>query len=143
MSLAQKAVEIEPYNGYYRNTLGVVCYRLGRYQEAVNHLERNSKLHPEFTAFDGYFLAMSYHRLGSPSTARAWFERSDTWTKQQSRLPAAQLAELAAFRAEAATVLGIEPPVPLRGGRVYQTVTGRSRHLGIDQRQRISPKRLS
>ena len=107
LSLAQKAVKLEPYNGYYCNTLGVVYYRLGRYQEAVDTLEGNSKLYPELTAFDGYFLAMSYHGLGNPASALGWFERSNAWAKQQPRLSDAELAELAAFRSEAAALLGI------------------------------------
>jgi serine/threonine protein kinase/WD40 repeat protein len=107
LSLAKKADELEPYNGYYRNTLGVAYYRLGRYQEAVDALEGNSKLYPELTGFDGYVLAMSYHQLGNPASALGWFERSDKWAKQQSRLPDEDLAELAAFRAEAATLFGI------------------------------------
>ena len=36
----------------------------------------NSKDNSEFFAFDGYFLAMSYHRLGNSAIARSWFERS-------------------------------------------------------------------
>jgi tetratricopeptide (TPR) repeat protein len=107
LPLAQKAVELDPYNGAYRNTLGVVYYRLCRYQDAVATLERNNKLHPELTAFDGYFLAMSYHRLGNPSSAHSWFERSSAWAKEQSRLSAADSAELAAFHSEAAALLGI------------------------------------
>jgi WD40 repeat protein len=108
LPLAQKAVRLDPDRSIYRNTLGVVWYRLGRYQEAIACLEKTSKVNGDFNAFDGYFLAMSYQRLGRPETARDWFERSVTWSKSNRQLAAAQLAELAAFRAEAAAVLGIE-----------------------------------
>src|SRR5262249_40279586 len=38
LRLAHKAVEIEPYNVLYQNTLGVVLYRLGSYEEAIRCL---------------------------------------------------------------------------------------------------------
>jgi tetratricopeptide (TPR) repeat protein len=101
-------VQLEPDNGLYGNTLGVVLYRLGQYQEAIDCLEKNSKSDGEFFAFDGYFIAMAYQRLGNSATARDWFERSNAWAKDRSDLPAEQLRELADFRAETAALLGIK-----------------------------------
>jgi tetratricopeptide (TPR) repeat protein len=101
-------VQLEPDNGLYGNTLGVVQYRLGQYQEAIDCLEKNSKSDGEFFAFDGYFIAMAYQRLGNSATARDWFERSNAWAKDRSDLPAEQLRELADFRAETAALLGIK-----------------------------------
>jgi hypothetical protein len=110
LPLARKAVELEPDNSMYRNTLGVVLYRVGRYRDAIDCLERNSKDDSEFFAFDGYFLAMSYHRLGNSTVARSWFERSNAWVQEQTYLPADWSAELAAIRPEVTDLLGIKSP---------------------------------
>src|SRR5581483_2429272 len=52
VSLARKAVELEPDNGSYRNTLGVALYRDGRNREAVAVLENN----PDNVDFAGWDL---------------------------------------------------------------------------------------
>jgi len=108
LPLAEKAAAIEPDNVMYRNTLGVALYRLGRYQEAIKCLLENIKSDLDFFAFDGYFLAMAYQRVGSSAAARDWFERSNAWFKPRTDLPAGLSKELTAFRAEAAALLGIK-----------------------------------
>jgi tetratricopeptide (TPR) repeat protein len=40
LALIKKALEYEPNNGAYLDSLGWVYYRLGRYEEAVRYLER-------------------------------------------------------------------------------------------------------
>src|SRR6266478_4032729 len=98
LPLAQKAAALEPDNVMYVNTLGVVLYRLGRYQDAINCLEQNAKSDGDFFAFDAYFLAMAYQHLGNSAAAREWFERSNDWFKQRTDLAAVLSNELAAFR---------------------------------------------
>jgi len=111
--LAQKVAELEPFNSNYQNTLGVVFYRLGRYQDAVACLEPNRADSQELAAFDWYFLAMSYQRLGNAAKARAYFDRANAHVQESKNLSAAQVAELGAFRAEAAALLGLpEKPSP-------------------------------
>src|SRR5262249_23787858 len=41
LPLAEKAAKAEPNNAVYRNTLGVVYYRAGKYREAVEVLRPN------------------------------------------------------------------------------------------------------
>jgi WD40 repeat protein len=100
LALSRKAIELAPGNPMYRNTLGVVYYRLGRYREAAATLEENLEPNAAYAAFDLYFLAMSYHQLGDPAKARDRYDRAVQW-QRQAQLPQHYLEELNAFRAEA------------------------------------------
>src|SRR5262249_52874967 len=105
LPLTLKAVELAPGDGMSRNTLGVAYFRAGRYREAVAVLEDNPN-NAGFAAFDLYFLAMSYHKLGEPARARDCFERAARWHDEKAAgLPRNHCTELAAFRAEAETLL--------------------------------------
>jgi hypothetical protein len=78
LRLAQAAVQAEPGNGNYLNTLGVAHYRLGDYAKALAVLTRSEKLNttkdgPEPT--DLAFLAMARHQLGQKEQARATLRR--------------------------------------------------------------------
>src|SRR5262249_5587717 len=65
LPLAERAVQREPKNTSYRNTLGVAYYRTGRYRQAAETLHANLKdTEDQLLAWDLYFLAMSYQRLG-------------------------------------------------------------------------------
>jgi Flp pilus assembly protein TadD len=64
LTSAQKAVELQPVSADFHNTLGVVYYRLGRYQDAVNSLRQSISLHGDGGGpHDWFFLAASYHRI--------------------------------------------------------------------------------
>jgi tetratricopeptide (TPR) repeat protein len=106
LRLARKAVEIEPYYFMYQNTLGVVLYRLGRYEEAIRCLEPNLQKSRQYVAFDLYFLSMSHARQGQPALARTYFDRA-TAAQAETRLSPSHRQELTDFRAEAETVLGL------------------------------------
>jgi tetratricopeptide (TPR) repeat protein len=77
--LAEIAWRSDPEDRAYVNTLGVALYRLGRYPEALEMLERSARLNaspmagriPEELAF----LAMTHQRLGHTTLARALLER--------------------------------------------------------------------
>jgi tetratricopeptide (TPR) repeat protein len=104
LPLAQRAVRIAPENSNYRNTLGVVYYRLGQWDAAVEALERD----PRNNAHDLFFLAMCYEQLGEPTKARQRYDRALQWWQSQGALiPSDEVEELNAFRAEAAAVLKI------------------------------------
>jgi tetratricopeptide (TPR) repeat protein len=108
LPLAQKAVRIAPENQNYRNTLGVVYYRLGQWDAALETLQRSFQ-DSTSEAHDLFFLAMCYQRLGEPTKARQYYERAlGWWQSRGALLPDDQVEELNAFRAEAAQLLGRE-----------------------------------
>jgi serine/threonine protein kinase/WD40 repeat protein len=107
--LAEKALRLAPENRFYRNTLGVAYYRAGRHREAVEVLRPNvEKQADRAMAYDLYFLAMSHHRLGETVRARDYYDWAVRWVSTQQDLRPENLDELAAFRAEAAELLGID-----------------------------------
>jgi tetratricopeptide (TPR) repeat protein len=111
LMLAQRAVELFPAGDVSLNTLGVVLYRLGRYAEAIATLERSLAAgHGQSDAFDLFFLAMAHHRLGHADQARACFDRAVRWLGNRQGLSEQYVHELAAFRAEAETVLALAGP---------------------------------
>jgi serine/threonine protein kinase/WD40 repeat protein len=107
LPLAENATRLTAGNAHYRNTLGVAYYRADRYREAVQILRPNlDKQEDNGLAFDLYFLAMSYHRLGETARAQDYFAWAVRWTAAQQNLAAAYREELDGFRAEAEEVLG-------------------------------------
>jgi WD40 repeat protein len=107
LALAKKAVEIEPFNDAYQNTLGATYYRLGQWQEAVHCLEQNLRSRPKDAAWDLYFVAMSYQQLGQPARARQCFKEASAFSEAHSNPTSEQARELEALRSEASGVLGI------------------------------------
>lgn len=107
LPLTRKAVELEPYNFLFQNTLGVTLYRLGEYEAAIRCLAANVHLSRDYAAFDLYFLAMSYHRQGEAAKALDCFERASAASKSPANFDARERQELADFRAEAEKVLGV------------------------------------
>ena len=65
---AQRAVELEPKNPEFVDTLGWVLFRRGVYEGAVTHLERAASL--KSTAIGQYHLAMAYYRAGQEARGR-------------------------------------------------------------------------
>jgi serine/threonine protein kinase/WD40 repeat protein len=109
LPLAEKAVQLAPEHALIRNTLGVAYYRAGRYRDCVGILRPNLDKQGDRTlAYDLYFLAMSYHRLGETLRGRDYYDWAVRWAAAQRDLKADVLEELNAFRAEAAEVLGID-----------------------------------
>jgi Tfp pilus assembly protein PilF len=103
-------VRLAPENAQYRNTLGVAYYRTGRYRDAEEVLRPNlDRQDDKVLAFDLYFLAMSYHRLGQTVRARDYYDWAVRWTRAQRDLSAGYLEELALFRSEAEELLRIDP----------------------------------
>src|SRR5262249_38272143 len=107
--LAEKAVRLAPGNASYRGTLGVAYYRAGRYRETVEVLRPNlGKQDDRILAIDLYLLAMSHPRLGETARARDYYDWAVRWAQLQRGLEAGHLEELAAFRAEAEELFGID-----------------------------------
>jgi serine/threonine protein kinase/WD40 repeat protein len=109
LPLAEKAVRLAAGNTNYLNTLGVAYYRAGRYREAVELLRANlEKQEDRVLAIDLYFLAMSQQRLGEAARARDYFDWAVRWTLVRPPPAGDDEEELAAFRAEAEELLGID-----------------------------------
>src|SRR5207247_4977738 len=103
LPLARRAVELEPGDPTYLNTLGVVLYRNGQYKEAVVTLEKSrAASNGQFDGFDLFFLAMCHARLGDAAKAKECYDRAVQWVEPQKELPAQYKEELTALRAEAA-----------------------------------------
>jgi serine/threonine protein kinase/WD40 repeat protein/Tfp pilus assembly protein PilF len=107
LRLAQRAVRLDPRRRALQNNLGVAHYRLGQWDGAVAALERAIEVnHDEGTAYEWFFLAISYHQLGQSDRARACYTQATAWLKaHQAGLTALELGELQASRAEADDVL--------------------------------------
>jgi WD40 repeat protein/tetratricopeptide (TPR) repeat protein len=102
LALIQKAIECQPDNNLFLNTLGVVQYRSGQYAAAVLSLEKSLAAgEGRSDGFDLFFLAMCHARLGEPARAKHCFDRAVKWVQAQQELPAEYVEELRAFRAEA------------------------------------------
>ncbi len=70
--LARKVVDTKDAPWIYLNTFGALLYRAGKYESAVNFLNRSIR-NPknEGSAFDYVFLAMAAHRLRHPDDRKA------------------------------------------------------------------------
>jgi WD40 repeat protein len=118
LPLARAAVRLEPDSHSYRNTLGLVYYRLGRWREAVATLEPNLPRDPGQAAWDLYILAASYHHLGDATRAREQFDRAArSEAENSSRLSQGLRTQLHAFHVEAEEVLRGPPGSVKRVGR--------------------------
>ena len=98
---ARRACELDGGNSWYRNTLGVACFRVGDFEQAVVELTAACDLPRGGGPLDHYFLAMAYHELGDPAAAREHYalavEKSDPADREVERA-----------REEAFTLLGLE-----------------------------------
>jgi tetratricopeptide (TPR) repeat protein len=106
--VAAKAATLYPQDGAIVNTLGVAQYRAGKWQDAIEALEKAMKLRKGGDAFDWFFLAMAHWQLGHKDKARTWYEKAVEWMDKYQP----KNEELLRFRNEAAELLGISEPAP-------------------------------
>jgi WD40 repeat protein/tetratricopeptide (TPR) repeat protein len=110
LRFARKAAELAPEEGDVLNTLGVALYRNKLYNEAITALEKSLTLsNGRSDAYDLFFLAMCYQRIGKPSKARDCFDRALRWCQAKKDVNPYPVEELKAFEAEARTCLGLMP----------------------------------
>ncbi len=104
VTLGKQAVELEPKQGMWWNTLGVAHYRAGDGKAAIAALEKSMELRQGGDAFDWFFLAMAHWQLGDKKEARKWYDRAVEWMEKNDP----KNEELGRFRAEAEKVLGVK-----------------------------------
>jgi tetratricopeptide (TPR) repeat protein len=88
VELADRLVKKYPAEHAYLETLGAALYRVGKFQEAVQQLEKAVKAHDNGgTAEDWHFLAMARHRLGQADEARKWLAKASDWLEKKGPEP--------------------------------------------------------
>ena len=104
VGLAKEAVELNPQEGNYDNTLGVALYQAGRWKESVAPIEKSMELRKGGDSNDWFFLAMAHWQLGEKDKAREWYERAVQWMDRNQP----KNEELRRFRAEARELLELK-----------------------------------
>ncbi len=69
LGMIERAVELEPTDGYIIDSLGWVYYKLGRYEDAVRELERAVSLKPDDPVINDH-LGDAYWKVGRKLEAR-------------------------------------------------------------------------
>ncbi|HEV8579277.1 MAG TPA: tetratricopeptide repeat protein [Thermoanaerobaculia bacterium] len=75
LTLASRAVALDPDNGAYVDSLGWAYFRLGRPEQARNYLERAARLEPEDATLQEH-LGDVYVALGQTERARQAYQRA-------------------------------------------------------------------
>jgi tetratricopeptide (TPR) repeat protein len=88
LKFAQKAIELEPDNPNFLDTLGWVLYEKGLYPSAIQYLER--AVSDKGDAVSRYHLAMAYAKAGDLARGRTTLEAA---LKVNPKLPEAKTAE--------------------------------------------------
>ncbi len=101
LQMAKQAVDKQPENGNYWNTLGVTHYRDGNWQAAITALDKSRELHRGGDSYDFFFLAMAHWQLGDKDQAREWYD------KATAALPKTKNEELGRIQDEAARLLEV------------------------------------
>ncbi len=82
LSLISRAVQLKPDDGFIVDSLGWAYYRLGRYDEAVKHLERAVELQPSDPVLNDH-LGDAMWRAGRQREARFQWELALTLKPEQ------------------------------------------------------------
>jgi tetratricopeptide (TPR) repeat protein len=106
---ALSAVNIEPKQANFWNTLGVAHYRNGNWGQARSALLRSIELRGEGDSFDWFFLALIDLKLDRKEEARVWYDKAVHWFHEFRP----DDRELNRFHAEAAAAFGLPAPARL------------------------------
>jgi tetratricopeptide (TPR) repeat protein len=117
VKLAEWALESDPENDHYRNTLGAILYRAGRFEEAVEKLTKLANAreetgqYPQQTspAYAWYFLAMAQHQLGNIDESLKYYNKAVKRAEQElaGNPPWNRKITLQLLEAEAESLLSI------------------------------------
>ncbi|HEV3260827.1 MAG TPA: protein kinase, partial [Gemmataceae bacterium] len=82
--LANLAVKADPKAPWYLHTLGLAEYRAGRFDQAIQQLQKSMDTDPRWPGqvVNWLVLAMAHHRLGHADEARRWLDKADQWIKK-------------------------------------------------------------
>lgn len=80
LAMIEKAVNLQPEDGYITDSLGWVYYRLGHYPEAVPHLEQAVELMPYDPVINDH-LGDAYWKMGRTREAKFQWERAKNHAK--------------------------------------------------------------
>jgi serine/threonine protein kinase/Tfp pilus assembly protein PilF len=101
IELAKLAVEREPKQGMWRNTLGAAQYRARDWKAAIEAMNKSIELRNGGDSFDWFFLAMAHWQLGEKENARKWYDQAVQWMDKNQP----KNEELRRFRTEAEGLL--------------------------------------
>jgi tetratricopeptide (TPR) repeat protein len=112
VELASEAVKWAPNAPENQNTLGVARYRAGNWRGAIEALTKSEELAPgKSLGFNAFFLAMAHWQLGHKDEASQCYGRAVKWIERNKLND----EELSRFRAEAASLLGLEARTDRQG----------------------------
>jgi tetratricopeptide (TPR) repeat protein len=86
LAMIEKAVELEPTDGYIIDSLGWVYYKLGRYDEAVEQLERAVSIRAEDPTINDH-LGDAYWKVGRKLEARFQWQHARDLGPEPEDLP--------------------------------------------------------
>ncbi|HZT42786.1 MAG TPA: AAA-like domain-containing protein [Chthonomonadaceae bacterium] len=106
LPLIRKSLQLKPGEASHLNTLGIVYYRLGQYAQALGPLNDSLKAGSDGgDAYNLFFLAMSYAKLGDPAKARDCYDQAVRWVDAHPKISSTWKTELQSFQAEAQALL--------------------------------------
>ncbi len=104
VKLARQAAELAPDAGF--NALAITEYRVGKWNVAIESLQKAMAKRQGGNAVDWFFLAMAYQQLGRKHEARDWYAKAVVWMEKNPPND----KDLIRIRAEAAKLLGLTEP---------------------------------
>ena len=103
--LSRQAVDWEPNQPGFWNTLGVAYYRLGDWSSASSALQKSMDLNGGGDPADWFFLAATNQHVGKAQQAQQLFDKSVAWMRKNPDKVKGREAELQQFQAEIALLL--------------------------------------
>jgi serine/threonine protein kinase/Tfp pilus assembly protein PilF len=112
VEVAKRALALTSQDGHYWKTLGVASYRAGKWDTAIEALERANRLCGGGGSYEWFPLAMAHWQRGDREQARQWYAKACRWLKDHQAGFTKEPGffwdeELRRFRDEAADVLRI------------------------------------
>ena len=102
----RKAIDAAPKYPDTHYLLGVTYFRADKWQEAIASLQKSMELAAGGDAYDWFFLAMAYWKLGDQEQSRVWYQKAVAGTRDKQ--PDDQ--QLRRLWTESADLLGEQKP---------------------------------